>query len=86
MALVRTGYGVAGERIPLRAALAASARGATGCYLVAAMADSPVLPLGGLRPVLLVCTVIPLTYALAVLALRPAGNIRKQGAAGREAP
>lgn len=45
MALGRTGYGLAGDRLPLRACLVVSGAGATACYLVAATASRPALTL-----------------------------------------
>ena len=45
MALGRTGYGLTGDRLPLRACLVVSGAGATACYLVAATASHSVFTL-----------------------------------------
>ena len=45
MALGRTAYGLLGERVPLRGALAASGLGAVVCYVVAASSPTPAVGL-----------------------------------------
>jgi fucose permease len=74
MGLARFGYGIAGERIRLVPALAASGALATACYLVAALAGAPLASLVGCALCGLAVSLLwPGTFSLAA-ARFPAGG------------